>query len=389
MSQIKDLNCIISDGNYSSKYPKQSEFIESGIPFIRANNMKDNTIISKDMYYISPEKHAELKKGHLKTGDVLIVTRGSIGLTAVVPEEFDDANINAQIVLIRCDNKTINNRYLLWNLNSKKVRKQILKLQTGSTLKQLPVGKVNQIEIIDKEYSEQVRIANELDNLTGLLKNMEEELKDLDSLILDTIQKEIIDKKEQFKVDSLGNYFNITSSKRVFQSEWKESGVPFYRAREIVKLVADGTVNNELFISEEMYEEYKNKYGIPKENDLMVTGVGTLGICYLVTDTDKFYFKDGNIIWLKTKNMINSKYISYLYKTRYIKNQIESGSAGATVGTYTIEKAKATNIIIPDDNTINNLMKYITKIEKQKELLKQNIHDIKKLIDIKMLKYFE
>ena len=33
----------------------------------------------------------------------------------------------------------------------------------------------------------------------------------------------------------------------------------------------------------------------------MVTGVGTLGICYVVNKGDSFYFKDGNIIWLKKK----------------------------------------------------------------------------------------
>ena len=49
-----------------------------------------------------------------------------------------------------------------------------------------------------------------------------------------------------------------------------------------VKLANNGFVNNELFISEDMFSEYSQKYGYPQEGDLMVTGVGTLGICYLV-----------------------------------------------------------------------------------------------------------
>ncbi|MEZ5476770.1 MAG: hypothetical protein R3E95_04555 [Thiolinea sp.] len=68
-----------------------------------------------------------------------------------------------------------------------------------------------------------------------------------------------------------GIYFDITSSKRVFKHEWQTQGVPFYRAREVVRLAKDGFVDNELFITREMFGDYKEKYGIPAENDIMVT----------------------------------------------------------------------------------------------------------------------
>ena len=47
--------------------------------------------------------------------------------------------------------------------------------------------------------------------------------------------------------------FNICSSKRVLQADWKNEGIPFYRAREIVKLSNNGYVDNDLFISNEHY----------------------------------------------------------------------------------------------------------------------------------------
>lgn len=80
------------------------------------------------MYYISKQKHSELLKGHLKTNDILISTRGNIGQIVCVPEEYNDANINAQIVLLR-PGKTINNRYLMWLLKSNHVQKQIKKIR--------------------------------------------------------------------------------------------------------------------------------------------------------------------------------------------------------------------------------------------------------------------
>lgn len=58
----------------------------------------------------------------------------------------------------------------------------------------------------------------------------------------------------------LGSILNVVSARRVHQSDWKTEGVPFYRAREIGKLAETGNVDNELFISEELFAElFRNK----------------------------------------------------------------------------------------------------------------------------------
>lgn len=152
--------------------------------------------------------------------------------------------------------------------------------------------------------------------------------------------------KEGWTYKTLGELFDIGSSKRVFESQWKKQGIPFYRAREIVRLSKFGKVDNELFIDEELYNEYAQKYGIPCAGDLMVTGVGTLGVCYVVKPTDKFYFKDGNTLWFKTKEGTNPYFVDYAFKSSLLRRQIDN-SNGATVGTFTIERAKKTIILCP------------------------------------------
>jgi type I restriction enzyme S subunit len=190
--------------------------------------------------------------------------------------------------------------------------------------------------------------------------------------------------KEGWEIKKLGDLYEITSSKRVFQSEWKRSGVPFYRAREIVLLAKQGFVDNELFISDEMYNQYSIKYGIPKEGDIMVTGVGTLGICYVVQKNDKFYFKDGNIIWLKKKNDINSQYVEYAFKSDLLRKQIDD-AVGATVGTYTIIKAKNTLIPIPprpeQQHIVAILNETFAAIAKAKANAEQNLRNAKELFE--------
>ena len=152
---IRASGLTISDGNYSSKYPRSDEFVERGIPFIRANNMRNGTIIDDDMYYITPEKHLILLKGHLKANDILVSTRGNIGIIAIVPDRHIDSNINAQIVLLRDEVGRFIPHYLLWALQTESVKMQFTRLQTGTALKQLPVGRLKQVVIQEPPLSEQ------------------------------------------------------------------------------------------------------------------------------------------------------------------------------------------------------------------------------------------
>lgn len=148
-------------------------------------------------------------------------------------------------------------------------------------------------------------------------------------------------------VKNLGELFQITSSKRVFQSEWKSEGVPFYRARELAVLGETGFVDNELFITRGKYETFKRAYGVPATGDMLVTGVGTLGKVYLAVEGHEFYFKDGNIIWFKIAGSVIPEFLRQLYLTPLITKQISDGSAGTTVGTYTITGAKKTTVPFP------------------------------------------
>lgn len=181
-------------------------------------------------------------------------------------------------------------------------------------------------------------------------------------------------KKQRWPIVELGELCEITSSKRVFKSEWKNSGVPFYRAREIVKLANQGFVKNELYISEEMFLEYSNKYGAPQEGDLMITGVGTLGICYLVKKNDRFYFKDGNIIWLRNfSENVSSSFVKYLFDGMYVKNQILASAIGGTVGTYTITNAKKTKIPLPPLEIQKQIVDQIEELQDKNKLLEAQI----------------
>ena len=160
----------------------------------------------------------------------------------------------------------------------------------------------------------------------------------------------------------LGEIFDVVSAKRVFQSEWQKTGIPFYRAREIVKLSNCGHVDNELYISIEHFESLKNKYGAPEADDIMLSAVGTIGKCYIVNKNDSFYYKDASVLCLKNIHNLNSEYIKFVLDSSVVQMQMQDQSKGTTVDTITIEKAKGYYIPLPPVTEQSRIVKAITLI---------------------------
>lgn len=154
-------------------------------------------------------------------------------------------------------------------------------------------------------------------------------------------------KDRKWELKQVDEYFNVGSSKRVLQKDWTNKGVPFYRTRELVSLSKNEPFGSEIYISESLYSKLKEKYGVPSEGDFLVSGVGTLGISYQVKASDKFYFKDGNVLWFKLKGDLNSSYFKFCFESQYIQNQINAQTSKSTVGTYTIKNAKKTEFWYP------------------------------------------
>lgn len=249
---------------------------------------------------------------------------------------------------------------------------------TGSKMPRAEWKTVAQTLVALPPIEEQTAIATALSDADALIAGLEK-LIEKKRLIKQGAMQELLRPKEGWEVKKLGELFEITSSKRVFQKDWKTEGVPFYRARELAVLGEQGWVDNVLFIDREMYIRYKQLHGVPQIGDMLVTGVGTLGKVYEITDDHEFYFKDGNIIWFKINGSLVTSYLKQLYLTPLIIEQIENASAGTTVGTYTITGAKNTVIPLPKrdeqlyiGNVLTDMDVEISKLEhklaKQKEI---------------------
>ena len=154
---------------------------------------------------------------------------------------------------------------------------------------------------------------------------------------------------EGWRMGTLGDVCEISSSKRIFESEYQTEGIPFYRGKEITQKKNGEPVTDLICISKERYRELSEKYGNPQPGDILLTAVGTLGNSYMVQQED-FYFKDGNIVWFNkfAKDWLNYYLYSWM-QTQWFANKINEISIGSTQKAITIAALKEMCIIVPSE----------------------------------------
>ena len=180
---------------------------------------------------------------------------------------------------------------------------------------------------------------------------------------------------EEWIMCTIGDLFDVVSAKRVLKSDWKNKGIPFYRAREIVQLHKEGIADKDLFITEELFAELKDKFGTPNVGDIMLSAVGSIGYTYIVNEKDSFYYKDASVLCLRNVNKLNSQYFSMLFETTFVKEQMHDNSKGTTVDTITIEKLKKYFVPLPP---LAEQHRLVTKIEE----LFSSLDNIQKALEV-------
>jgi type I restriction enzyme S subunit len=251
--------------------------------------------------------------------------------------------------------------------------------------KTLNKEKVQNIQILfPVEKDEQKRIVGILDEkfkaIEELKKVTEAQVQDAKELFESRLN--IIFGMSEENILPLSDVCKITSSKRVYKADYVKSGVPFYRTKEIKELAHNKQPTTELFIKRDSFDEITSKFGKPEAGDLMLTAIGTIGEIYIVEDKDEFYFKDGNILWLKNIKGVTVGYLRYALN--FFVKEIQSLAVGSAYKALTIEKLNNHKIPVPKKEIQNDTVKELDELSiKTQELMEvfQN-----KIINLEELK---
>ena len=162
----------------------------------------------------------------------------------------------------------------------------------------------------------------------------------------------------------LGKIFEISSASRVLKEQWQKEGVPFFRTSDVIAAFK-GESNEEAFISFELFEDLAKKSGRPQKDDLLVTGGGSIGIPFLIQNDQPIYFKDADLLWLKSAGKINGSFLFYSFLSNKFKSYLKSISHTGTISHYTIIQAKFTPIALPSLPEQTHLGLFFRRLDSQ------------------------
>lgn len=151
----------------------KSEYVSSGIPFLRSQNVRANRFEPEGLKYITPAFHALLEKSSLSPGDIVVVRSGSVGVSCVIPEGLPTANCS-DLVIIKSP-RAVHAKFGAYYLNSV-VESRIASGRVGVALVHFNTQSVAELPVPLPPLAEQLRIVAEIDRRLSVVREVEAEV---------------------------------------------------------------------------------------------------------------------------------------------------------------------------------------------------------------------
>ena len=184
---------------------------------------------------------------------------------------------------------------------------------------------------------------------------------------------------------SIKDICKIGSSKRIFASEYTKKGIPFFRSTEVIELANKKTFVPDFYISENKYSEIAQKFPVPQNSDILIAAIGAnMGTVYFVNLNYKFYFKDGNVIWLREfENTVNPKYLYYWLTTQKGYKELCNTAIGSAQRALTIDKIGNIKFKVPNINVQQHIVDTVGSLDDKIENNNKIIIKLEELLNLK------
>ena len=141
---------------------------ESGVPFLRSQNIHFDGLRIRNVARISPNLHGELSGSHVKPGDVLLnITGASIGRACSVPDNFVEGNVNQHVCIIRPKRNHLHPNLLAAYLSTPMMQREIQIEQSGASREGLTLQSIRSFKVLVPPLPEQTAIVCYLDKATA------------------------------------------------------------------------------------------------------------------------------------------------------------------------------------------------------------------------------
>ena len=352
------------------------QFTKSGMKLVNGRNILTNHKIdlTNTDRYVSLEEFKE-KYSHfsVENGDILLVSSGSYGKTAIVEEKHLPLMMNTSVIRLHTRDKNfLNNKFLFYYLSSYEFKSQIEKMVTGAAQKNFGPTHLKKTHIKIPPLEVQERIVQILDKAERLKELREESIKKTEVLKSSLIHNEVVEKYYKKKlpvgweVQRLEKISNQITDGAHRTPNYRDDGIPFYRVTDITK-----SNTSKKFISKEEHYELIKRCN-PEKNDILYSKNGTIGKAKLIDwDFEFSIFVSLCLIKPKTEIVMPS-FLENILNSQFVYNQAKNSGKTATVTNLHLVEIKKIKIILPPLEEQKRIVEILDKVEKIKEFSEES-----------------
>ena len=396
MSEVISLRSITSKiGSGATPKGGNTVYENSGIAFIRSQNVLDMSFSTQNLAYITNEQANKLNNVIVESNDILLnITGDSIARCTIVPDELLPARVNQHVSIIRCISPDYANYVCYYLQFLKPYLLQICKV--GGTRNALTKEAIENLPIvIQEEYKKIGKLLSTIDQKIALNNQINEELEAMAKTLYDYwfVQFDFPDENGKPYKSSGGKMVYNDQLKREIPEGWGVDSLwniaTFYNGLAMQKFRPASETDESLPVIKirEMFSGFskdteKASTAIPKEaiieaGDILFSWSATLEV----------------ILWGGEKGALNQhifKVTSEKYPKSFIYNELRSylkvfktiaELRKTTMGHITQDHLKQAMIIVPPSDLIDEIDNRISLILKQQLDLKQQNQELTQLRD--------
>ena len=396
MSEVISLRSITSKiGSGATPKGGNTVYENSGIAFIRSQNVLDMSFSTQNLAYITNEQANKLNNVIVESNDILLnITGDSIARCTIVPDELLPARVNQHVSIIRCISPDYANYVCYYLQFLKPYLLQICKV--GGTRNALTKEAIENLPIvIQEEYKKIGKLLSTIDQKIALNNQINEELEAMAKTLYDYwfVQFDFPDENGKPYKSSGGKMVYNDQLKREIPEGWGVDSLwniaTFYNGLAMQKFRPASETDESLPVIKirEMFSGFskdteKASIDIPKEaivesGDILFSWSATLEV----------------IFWGGEKGALNQhifKVTSEKYPKSFIYNELRSylkvfktiaELRKTTMGHITQDHLKQAMIIVPPNDLIDEIHNRISPILKQQLDLKQQNQELTQLRD--------
>ena len=375
--RLKDA-CIILNGFAF----KSSKYVDSGIRIIRIANVQKGYVEDEKPAFYPDSEEPLIRDYLLEENDLLLSLTGNVGRVALLDKKWLPAALNQRVACLRIKDGRIIKDYLYFALLSNKFENDCIKSSKGIAQKNMSTEWLKDYEIPLPSEQRQREIVSSLKQLSTIIKNKTEQIRQLDNLIKARFVEMFGDNKYPTKSvkDVLSDSFWLMPA----TPKYIEEGVPYITSKNIKNRILD--FSDTKFISEEDYLRISRNRPV-RSGDILISMIGTLGQTAIVPKNKSFYGQNVYLLRLNSE-IINTSFFCEFFNSNDVQNKL-TGKSNQSTQAY-LKANHVEDLLIPmaPMRIQDQFASFVAQVDKSKFAVQKSLEKTQLLFDSLMQEYF-